>query len=208
MNMKRLAVGMGATTEVAEALDAACARWGIVAPYDQARFIAQLHVESNGFRSTEERLSYRPERLLEVFRGRNGLATLAQAKSICAGGSQAVANFVYGGEWGARHLGNVKEGDGWKYRGRGYIQLTGRDNYQKTSMESYGDYRLAINPDLLLRPLAAADSAAFFWYRKRLNGITNIRELTRKINGGTMHLPERIAKTQQAVALVESDAGR
>lgn len=202
--MKRLAVGMGANDAVANALDVAAARWGIADPFDQCRFLAQCFVESGGFKVREENLNYRAPRLLEIFKGRNGLSTLKQAQEICAGGKQAIANFVYGGAWGARNLGNTEPGDGWKFRGRGLIQLTGRANYARTSKGCYGSDKLINEPDWLVTTAGAADSAAYFWYANKLNGITDIKALTRRINPGLLELGKRIDMTRKAVDLLKS----
>ena len=106
MNIENLALAMGAKN-YAVALGLSCRNWGITAPGDQARFIAQLSVESGGFRTVEENLRYSATRLTQVFGKRNGL-TPTIAAQVAAAGPRAVANFIYGGEWGKRNLGNDK----------------------------------------------------------------------------------------------------
>ena len=200
MNIENLAVAMGAKN-YAVALGLSCRNWGISAPGDQARFIAQLSVESGGFKRVEENLRYSATRLTQVFGKRNGL-TPAIAAQVAAAGPRAVANFIYGGEWGRKNLGNVEPDDGWNFRGRSLIQTTGRENYRATSIGCWGDLRLLDDPDLLLLPDNAAWAAGWFWYSRRLNGVTDVAEITRKINGGSNHLAERRAATERALRLV------
>lgn len=202
MSTEMLAFLMGAKN-YSKPIEDACIRWGIVTGRDKARFIAQLHVESGGFKHVTELTGYRPETLLRVFKGRNGLATLTQAQQLVAAGPRTVFNFVYGGAWGETHLGNTGPDDGWDYRGRGLIQLTGRANYRAASIGCYGDERLLDDPGLLTSPHGAADVAGWYWHDRRCDGIADIRELTRRINGGSMHLAERVKQTERAYDLLE-----
>lgn len=201
MSTEMLAFLMGAK-QFARPIEDACIRWGIIDGRDKARFIAQLHVESNGFNHVAELTGYSVKGLLATFPGRNGL-TPAIARQLVAAGPRAVFNFIYGGAWGARNLGNVEPDDGWDYRGRGLIMTTGRANYRDTSMGCYGNTMLLDDPDLLTTPEAAANSAAWFWYDRHLNGIEDIHELTRKINGGSSHLDKRMAQTKRAYEVLD-----
>ena len=201
MSTEKLAFLMGAKM-FSKPIEDACIRWGIVNGRDKARFIAQLHVESAGFNRVEENLRYSAKRLLEVFGKRNGL-TPAIAGRVAAAGPRAVANFIYGGEWGERNLGNTQPDDGWDFRGRGLIQLTGRDNYSTASIGCYGDDRLLADPDMLLLPEEAANVAAWFWYHKHLNGIEDIAVVTKKINGGHHALAQRRTQTARAYDLLD-----
>lgn len=201
MSTEMLSFLMGAK-EFSKPLEDAAIKWGIVDGRDKARWLAQLHVETMGFSRIEENLNYSANRLMQVFPGRNGL-TQAIAKQVCAAGPRAVANFVYGGKWGRDNLGNIGPEDGWNYRGRGMIQTTGLDNYRDASMGMYGDLRLLDDPDILLTPEGAAESAAYYWYKKRLNGIENIDVLTGKINAGKLHLAQRKAQTARAYDLLD-----
>lgn len=200
MSTELLASQMGAG-KYSKPIEDACIRWGIVEGRDKARFIAQLYVESDGFRHVAENLNYSAKRLAQVFGGRNGL-TPARAEILAGIGPKAIANFIYGGEWGRKNLGNTQPNDGWDFRGRGLIMLTGRANYQRMSLEAYGNDRLLVDPDDLLMPEVAADTAACFWHRQRLNGITDVAVVTKKINGGQMGLAERIAQTNRAYNLL------
>lgn len=201
MSTEKLAFLMGAK-EFSKPLEDACIRWGIVDGRDKARFLAQCYVESMGFTCVEENMNYSAKRLMQVFPGRNGL-TMEIARSLAAEGPRAVANFVYGGKWGRENLGNIHPDDGWKYRGRGLIQTTGRDNYRETSLGMFGDLRLLDDPDMLLLPEYAASSAAYYWYSRWLNGVEDVREVTRRINPALRELDKRRAQTARAYDLLE-----
>ncbi|MBO9648878.1 MAG: peptidoglycan-binding protein [Variovorax sp.] len=152
-----------------------------------------MQIESGGFSSMNENLRYSGARLLEVFPGRNGMRTAEQANSIAAGGPEKIAEAIYGGEWGAMRLGNTQEGDGWKYHGRGYVQLTGRDNYAVAGK--------ALGLDLINQPELAADRdvaakiAIHYWETRVVSRDhqTNVTAATRDINGGEKGLRERKA---------------
>ncbi|WP_395043401.1 glycoside hydrolase family 19 protein [Flavobacterium sp.] len=106
---------------------------------------------------------------------------------------EKLANIVYGGIWGKLNLGNTQIGDGWRFRGRGLIQLTGRANYEV--YKKYSGHDVIANPDLATRADIAIDIAGWFWSVKyNLNPIAdtnNISSITKKINGGLTHLTER-----------------
>ena len=175
-------------------LNAAMAKHGITSPLHQAAFLAQVGVESAGLSRLEENLNYTtPERLMAVWPSR--FKTVNDAAAYLRN-PEALANKVYGGR-----MGNAAPGDGWKYHGRGLKQLTGKDNY--TAYEKACQVPAVSQPELLLRPEYAADSAAWFWAH---NGCADLAEkrdwqaLTKRVNGGLTGLPERIALTQKALA--------
>lgn len=164
--------------------------------------MGQMEVESAGFERLEENLNYSGRRLLQVFPGRNGINTPEEANAIAQGGPEAVANAIYGGEWGREHLGNTEPGDGWRFHGRGYVQLTGRENYTRAALEL--GINLIDNPELIAERDTAASIALQYWSdRVVANGHQlNVREATRGINGGYTHLPERraaVARWEQAL---------
>lgn len=202
MSTEKLAFLMGAK-DWSKPIEDACIRWGIEQARDKARFIAQLHVETGGFKNFGELTNYSATGLLKTFPGRNGLRTLQQAQQLVAAGPRAVFNHVYGGAWGRENLGNTQPDDGWDFRGRGPIQTTGRENYLKASVGMYGDDRLIDEPDALLVPSEGASAAAYYWYSRRCNGIESVREVTRKINPGLMHLSERERQTQRAYDILD-----
>jgi putative chitinase len=170
---------------------------GITNRAELAHFMGQMEVECGGFVSMNERLGYRPERLLEVFPERNGMDTLAEARAIVAGGRQNIANAIYGGAWGARNLGNTEDGDGWRFHGRGYVQLTGRANYRAAGADLGLD--LVNHPELAAERRNAADIAVHYWQTRVVpnDHQLNVREATRDINGGQKHLAERGAASQR-----------
>jgi len=97
----------------------------------------------------------------------------------------------------AKQLGNTpeKDGDGEKYKGRGLIQITGKDNYRRCSLALFGDERLIDNPELLEQPLYAVKSACWYWQSNSLNAFAdqdNLKGITRKINGGYNGLQSRV----------------
>ena len=136
----------------AESMMVAAYRSGITDPKELANFMGQVQHESLNFTRLEENLNYSGSRLYDVFPGRNGLTRDgAQAIVNIADRTerhQAVAEQVYGGAWGARRLGNTEPGDAYTYRGRGFMQLTGRGNYAA--------YGAALELDLLHHPELAA----------------------------------------------------
>lgn len=193
---------MGTTLNVARWLNFAADRFQISGELVQSHFIGQMYVESKAFTDTREDFGYRPERLLEVFRNRNGLTTLAQATKIIAGGPGAIAEAVYGAPWGVKKLGNTKPGDGARFIGRGYKQLTGRDNYTRYSRYVYHDDRCVIKPELLELPEDAALSAG--WFFAVTSGAIdaarrdNVELVTLRVNGGSNGLQQRRDATKRA----------
>jgi putative chitinase len=96
---------------------------------------------------------------------------------------------------GRKDLGNDFQGDGAKYKGRGYIQITGRSNYAALSKDFFGDDRLIHNPELLATPQYGMQSAFWFWERKDLNALADtqsFKPITRRINGGVNGFEDRI----------------
>jgi len=179
----------------------ACA---INSPVRQAAFLAQVLLESTELRHLEEVLSYSLPRLRQVWPQRFPSDAFA---APFAHAPERLANHVY-----ASRMGNGDEasGDGWRYRGRGLIQLTGRDNYSALSQALPID--ALADPDLLLQPPGAALSAGWFWQSHGLNELADLTagsdsdtyfvEITRRINGGSNSLAERRAywaRAQQAL---------
>lgn len=161
-------------------------KFSIDTPLRKAHFLAQVAHESGGLQFTQENLNYSAQGLRSVF-GKY-FPTIEIANSY-ARKPEKIANRVY-----ANRMGNGSEasGDGWKYRGRGLIQLTGKENYQKFSQENGVD--CVKNPDLLLQPEMALTSACWFWKKRNLNEFADkddIIMITKRINGGTNGLNDR-----------------
>jgi putative chitinase len=161
-----------------------------------AAFIAQCAHESGGFMVLKENLNYRPESLVKLFGKYFDLPT-AQRYCAMPNKQEAIANRIY-----ANRMGNGPEesGDGYRYCGRGLIQLTGRSNYQ-----AFAD-SLEITPDEASEYLrtfeGAAQSACWFWENNNLNQFADrgdILMLTKRINGGTIGLEDRIKHYNHAL---------
>ncbi|MPW00399.1 peptidoglycan-binding protein [Bombella apis] len=163
---------------------------GITSRKELANFMGQMQVESGNFQHLEENLHYSPERLLELFPDR-GVKTLDQARAIVAGGPESIGNAVYGGKWGEKN-GNPEPGDGYKYRGRGFIQLTGRINYQEAGKHLNMD--LVNHPDEAAKPEVAARTAVDYWKARVVSKghQENIALATQIINGGYNGLSDRM----------------
>lgn len=159
-------------------------------------FFAQVTHESR-FRPAAESLNYSIAGLKATFssyRISRADCDLYGRKPGRPANQQAIANRVYGGTWGRNNLGNSEPGDGWRYRGRGLIQLTGRSNYRRTAPE------FEINPDLALTPAGSVRAAVDFWRTRGLNPPADrddIEAVTRAINGGVNGLAERVALTNK-----------
>jgi putative chitinase len=198
MTSEQLAQALKLTPVKAEewidAINETCDRFDISTPERQACFLGQCAHESGGFSALQENLNYKQEGLCRVWPKR--FPTIEDAEPYHKQ-PQKIANKVY-----ASRMGNGDEGsgEGWKYRGRGLIQLTGKDNYRACG-EALGVDLLA-NPDLVATPQYAALSAGWFWDKNRLNSYADkndMQGLTKKINGGTHGIEDRIARTQLAL---------
>jgi len=173
-------------------LNAAFEKYDINTPKRQAAFIGQCSVESNNFKTLEENLNYSAEGLMRTWPSR--FPDMDTAEKY-AHNPEKLANKVYAGR-----LGNTEDGDGWKYHGRGLIQLTGRDNYKNCGQAIAED--LINNPDLLAQPEGAALSAAWFFNKHGLNQLADIGDfvlMSKRINGGDLGLSQRIAKINHAI---------
>lgn len=160
-----------------------------------ACFVAQCAHESNSFNTLTENLNYSRDGLLKVFpKYFNQVSVDAYARQ-----PQKIANRVYGNRMGN---GNEASGDGFKYRGRGLIQLTGKDNYRACSMTLYGDDTLLNEPDQLLHPSNAVAAAAWYWNSRNLSPLADEQDMitiTKKINGGANGLSERLSIYQHCL---------
>ncbi len=183
-----------------DALEKTFQHFNITTRQQQAAFVAQVGHESAGFTHLVENLNYSANGLMNTWPNRFKDKTTNQpntkATSI-AHNLQAIANEVYNGRMGNR----VDSNDGWTYRGRGYLQITGRDNYKLVGQrmvdkQLINDSNVFIeNPALLEQPLYAAYSAGAFWEANNLNRfVGQFDVLTKRINGGLIGLDDRIKK--------------
>lgn len=163
-------------------------------------FLAQLGHESNGLTSREEGLNYSAARLMETWPSR--FPTLDIAKQY-ERNPEKLANFVYGGR-----MGNVNPGDGYRFRGRGYIQLTGRETYREVGRVAGLD--LETNPDLAAKPENAIRIACAYWTWKNINpacDVSDFTAVTKKINGGTIGLNDRLHWLSKVKTVVNAPPG-
>jgi putative chitinase len=161
----------------------------------QAAFIGQCAHESGNFKTLEENLHYKAESLMKVWPSR--FSDIDTANKF-ANNPEKIANKVYSGR-----MGNTEDGDGWKYHGRGLIQLTGKENYERCGLAIGID--LLSDPALLLDPRYAALSAGWFWNKHGLNELAEQQEhgmITKRINGGLIGLDDRKAKIAKALSVL------
>ena len=166
------------------------AKFGIDTPLRLAHFLAQCGHESGGFKATQENLNYSASGLKGIFLKYFKEAGLAEQYQR---NPQKIASRVYGGRMGN---GPESTGDGYKFRGRGYIQLTGKDNY--TAFGKAINEDMTANPDKVATHYALL-SAAWFFTKNGLHkmadgGATDavVTQITKRVNGGTIGLPDRI----------------
>lgn len=201
MNQAQFQKATGLSAELAARwyphIDAAMKEFGITAVNDQAMFIAQLGHESAGFTSLVESFNYSVDGLKKTF-GKRLTPYQCEMLGRVDGKQNAhqpqIANLVYGDR-----MGNNTQGDGWKYRGRGLLQITGRENYTKCGTALKLD--LVSTPDLLLQERHATRSAAwFFALRGCLLYSGDIVRVTQIINGGQNGLADRKVRYSRAQA--------
>jgi len=189
---------------VATTLELLAPRYGVHTHFRRAHFIAQVAHESGSFKQMVENLNYSdPERIARIFRrpfdlDRDGLLDPEEiefAKKFTRK-PEALANRAY-----ANRIGNGDEtsGDGWRYRGRGLIQLTGRDNYRLRGASLGVD--LVGDPNKAADPAIATEIALDFWRSKKCNDaadLDDVEKVTRLINGGVNGLDDRKRLTERA----------
>ena len=176
-----------------EPLNEAFQRYEINTPLRMAAFIGQCAHESGNFKTLQENLNYSAEGLMKTWPSR--FPTLEAAQPYHRN-PEKIANRVYGGRMGN---GTEETGDGWLYHGRGLIQLTGKDNYTLAGDALNMDF--IHSPDYVLVPKYAALTAGWYWNKRQLNKEADAKDytgMTKKINGGTIGLDDRIAHIKHA----------
>ncbi len=177
-------------------------KYEINTPNRIAGFVAQCAHESNNFNNLEENLNYKEETLLKVFGRYFGPAPKRNAKEY-ARNPEKIANYVYMDEFRSSKMGNVKEGDGWRFRGRGLKQLTGRENY--TNFGKTVNMTAEEAAEYVATEKGAIESACWFWNAKKLNAIADsgdIVKMTKIINGGDIGLADRQKRWEGALAVL------
>jgi putative chitinase len=209
-------VAAGVSRELAERwlphVQTALERFGITTKRQVAGWIAQCAHESAGFKTLTENLNYSADTMAVVWPTRFAVLGPDKKPVKVKGKNQPnkfalalhrkpelIANTVYANRMAN---GNIESGDGWRYRGRGLKQLTGKDNYTRCGQGLGMD--LVSNPDLLLSPEGASMSAAWFWSVNKCGPIADSGDfvaLTKKINGGTIGLEDRQRRYNAVMAV-------
>jgi putative chitinase len=187
-----------------EPIKTACQLFEIDRVRRVAAFIAQMAHES-GLRPRDENLNYKAEALLSKF----GRHRISRANALAFGRTtsqranpEAIANCIYGGEWGRENLGNTQSGDGWFFRGGGPLQATGRDNY--TRFAKAMDMELVAAVHWVRTTIdGGVMFAAWFWEENDINRLADtpgVDDESRRINGGVNGLADRRARFDRVVA--------
>lgn len=180
-----------------EAMNTILPKYDIVTPKRLAAFLAQTAHESAGFTAVRENLNYSAQALMKTWPSRfNATTAAAYARQ-----PEKIANKVY-----ANRMGNGDEasGDGWRYRGRGLIQTTGKANYVK--LAQYIKKSLEETIEYCETVEGAVESACFYWASNNLNAIADTGDmaaLTRRINGGVIGLADRLDKYKKTLEALE-----
>ena len=172
-------------------------KYQIDTPKRLAAFIGQCMHESNNFKTLTENLNYSAQGLMATWPRRFPNMEFANQYHRQP---EKIANYVYSNRMGN---GSEASGDGWRYRGRGVKQLTGKENYERCGSGLGVD--LVGNPDLLLDPKYAALSAGWFWNKHNINQLADrgdIEMMTRRINGGLLGLDARRAAIRKAESVL------
>ena len=190
---------MGIGAQWVDPLNETFARFNINTAVEQAAFIGQCGHECNNFKTLEENLNYRAATLMKLWPKRFPTQEIANE---FAGNPRKIANKVYAGRMGNR---DESSGDGYRFRGRGCIQLTGADNYHHAGQALGVDFWA--EPDLVSTPKYAALTAGWFWDTHKCNAAAQAQDwtrLTKIINGGTFGLEERVALTNHDIAILSA----
>lgn len=209
-----VAAGVRDPAKWLEAVVETCVEFEINTPQRIAAFLAQTAHESGGYTMLTENLNYKAATLAACWPNRfavlgadkkpvkeNGKLVPTAVANTIAGKPELIANLVYSSRMGN---GPAESGEGWKFRGRGLKQLTGKDNYTRCGAALGLD--LVTNPDLLLEPSAAARSAGWFWKTNNLSKFADIGDMegmTKKINGGLIGIADRKARYEKVLTAVQ-----
>ena len=167
-----------------------------------AGFIAQCAHESGNFKSLSENLNYSEKALRAVFGRYFGTGGNKRNAAEYARKPEKIANYVYQDKYRTKRgaMGNVNDGDGWLFRGRGLKQLTGRDNY--TAFGKIVGMTAEEAAAYVATPKGAVESACWFWNAKKLNAVADtgdIVKMTKIINGGDIGLEDRTQRWNKAL---------
>ena len=187
------------------ALEEILPKYGITTEKRIAAFIAQCAHESGDFKTLEENLNYSEDALKKVFGRYFGTGGTKRNTKEYARNPEKIANYVYMDKYRSKQgaLGNVKEGDGWKFRGRGLKQLTGRNNYDafaKTVGMTADEAAVYVATEK-----GAIESACWFWDTRKLNAVADtgdIVKMTKIINGGDIGLADRQNRYKKCLTII------
>ena len=191
--LKQLHIG----AEWVDALNETFARFNLTTNNQKAMFVGQCSHESGNFRLLQENLNYKAATLMKLWPKR--FPTLEVANQY-AGNARAIANKVYADRMGNR---DEASGDGYRFRGKGLVQLTGHSNHFHAGKALGVDF--VMQPDLVATPKYAALTAGWFWETHKLNppaDALDYTKVTKIINGGTIGLDDRIKHVQHALAVL------
>ena len=191
--LKQLHIG----AEWVDALNETFTRFNLTTNNQKAMFIGQCSHESGNFRLLQENLNYKAATLMKLWPKR--FPTLEVANQY-AGNARAIANKVYADRMGNR---DEASGDGYRFRGKGLVQLTGHSNHFHAGKALGVDF--VMQPDLVATPKYAALTAGWFWDTHKLNppaDALDYTKVTKIINGGTIGLDDRIKHVQHALAVL------
>ena len=189
----------GAAALVKDVLLKNMPKYGITSPNQQAALLGNIEHES-GFQPISENLNYKPSQLMKLWPNR--FPTETQAQSVASQGPQGIANNIYGGR-----MGNTDANDGWDYRGRGPLQITGKSNYAAVSKAMGKD--IVSDPDKLITdPTTAAESALAYWKINpdlgKLADAGNFQKVRLKINGGGIGAEDADARVQDYLEKIKN----
>lgn len=193
--LKKLKIG----SEWLDPLNETFARFNIDTIVKQSAFIGQCGHECGNFRILEENLNYRAATLMKLWPKRFPTLEIANEYS---GQPRKIANKVYSSRMGNR---DEASGDGYRFRGRGCIQLTGSTMYFQAGKALEVDFWT--NPDLVATPKYGALTAGWFWSTHKCNEVSEQQDwirLTKIINGGTIGLNDRIKHIQEAIEILRN----
>ena len=187
---------------LADAFNETFDRFGISTPVQQASWIGQCGHECGNFKILEENLNYRAATLLKLFPRTPKRAWGFTPEEAAAYEKQPsrIANRIYGNRMGNR---DEASGDGFRFRGSGFLQLTGHSNFYHAGQALGEDF--VMQPELVRTPKYAAMTAGWFWQTHKLNQFADSRDflmMTKKINGGTIGLDDRIKHINHALDII------
>jgi putative chitinase len=196
--LKKMHIG----EEWVDALNETFDRFQIDTPMRQASFIGQCGHECANFKVLEENLNYRAATLLKLFprTPRRAWGFTPEEAAAYERQPKKIANRIYGNRMNNR---DEASGDGFRFRGRGCIQLTGSANYHHAGKALGVDF--IMEPDLVATPKYAAMTAGWFWNTHKINQFADVQDwvtMTKRINGGTIGLDDRIKHIMQALQIL------